>query len=355
MVCLSTQQYYRMITMIVEMNRLIDFYTDALCSLGIEEVRARSLSRAQVEVHAFGTETHGLPPLHNMLNHIRETPEHITSPRVVHEFGALVTTDCSCTPAVEPILWGAERAASCADVHGLGFVSMTNGGWVGTMGYHLAHWARKGYLLMAWNQGSNCALTPPFGGREARFNTNPMAFSFPMGEGDYRENPLVADFSTAAISYGKTLGLAHEGKSTDEKLYLDREGHPTDNPGVMKRGGSILPFGGEHYGFRGTALALLIEAMTAAAGAIPANRDSRGGQNVHVLALKIDALGGLEGYEALMSQFTDWVLDSEPIPGGTGVRYPGQRGWVALEKARIEGVSVEGKMEKQLMAEGFIL
>ncbi|MDC7219970.1 MAG: Ldh family oxidoreductase [Spirochaetales bacterium] len=339
--------------MIVDINRLIDFYTDRLVTLGIEEPRSRAMARAQVEVHAFGTDTHGLPPLQNMLNSIRKRPEHIVPPVVKSEFGALLVADCSRTPAVEPILWGSEKAAGLADLHGLGFVSLTNGGWVGTMGYHLAYWARKGYLMMSWNQSSDVPLTPPFGGKEARFNTNPMAFSFPLGTGGYKENPLVADFSTAAISYGKTLRLARSGEKTPEKLYLDRDGIPSDNARVTKRGGTIMPFGGEHYGFRGTALAYLIEAMTAAAGAMPANRNSEGGQNVHVFALKIDALGGMEGYDVLMTQLSDWILATEPVPGGSGVRYPGQRGWTALKKSRAEGVVIEGELEALVFKEGF--
>jgi LDH2 family malate/lactate/ureidoglycolate dehydrogenase len=338
--------------MIIDINSLIDFYTDRFVALGIEESRSRVMSRAQVEVHAFGTDTHGLPPLHSMLNQIRKRPNHILLPQLTRSFGALAVADCSRTPAVEPIIWGAEKSVALAEAHGLGFVSLIDGGWVGTMGYHLAAWAKKGFLMMAWNQSSDFAFCPPFGGKESRFNTNPMAFSFPVGMASYQENPLVADFSTAAISYGKTLRLARSGEKTAENLYLDKDGQPSKDPRVIKRGGGILPFGGEHYGFRGTALAMLIEAMTAAAGAMPANRDSKGGQNVHVLALKIDALGGLEGYEALMTQLTDWVLDSEPVPGGKGVRYPGQRGWIALEKAREEGVSVEGELEKMLLKEG---
>ncbi|MDC7224130.1 MAG: Ldh family oxidoreductase, partial [Spirochaetales bacterium] len=226
---------------------------------------------------------------------------------------------------------------------------------VGTMGYHLAAWAKKGYLMMGWNQTSDVAFTPPFGGKEPRFNTNPMAFSFPLGEESYRDKPLVADFSTAAISHGKTRRLSRAGEKTPEKLYLDREGNPTDNPRITARGGTILPFGGEHYGFRGSALALLIEALTAAAGAVPTNKDHRGGQNVHVLALKIEALGDYDGYETLMTEMMDWVLASEPVPGGSSVRYPGQRGWIALEQSRTFGVTLEGELEKLVCDEGFSL
>ena len=328
--------------MIVSMDRLIGYYTKELTDQGVEEERAHAMARAQIEVHGFGTDTHGIPPLVSMIENIRKHPDRIVPPRVTRSFGALAAADCSHTPAVEPILWGSEKAASLAEEHGIGFVSLTNGGWVGTMGYHLAAYARKGFLMMSWNQTSRLAFTAPHGGREARFNTSPMAFSFPLGEGTYRDRPVVADFSTAAISMGKTVRMQKAGERTEEKLYRTGEGEATDDPRVTEKGGTIMPFGGEHYGFRGTALALLIEALTAAAGALPINKEGEGGQNVHVMALNIAALGDLDGYGALMEELMDWVLESEPVPGGRGVRYPGQRGWAALEKARKEGVEVDG-------------
>ena len=327
--------------MIVSMDTLIDRYAEELSGLGIGEARARAMAKAQIEVHAFGTDTHGIPPLKHMIEMIRTYSDRILPPREVRSFGALSVADSSLTPSVESILWGSEKAAALAAAHGIGFVSLINGGWVGTMGYHLAAHARKGYLLMGWNQTSHLAFTPPHGGRDPRFNTSPMAFSFPLGDGTYRERPVVADFSTAAISMGKTARMRRAGERTAEELYRTREGEPSDDPRVTEKGGTIMPFGGKNYGFRGTALALLIEAMTAAAGAVPVNEDKKGGQNVHVLALNIEAMGGLEGYGELMEQLMDWILACEPSPGSTGVRYPGQRGWEALEKARREGVEVD--------------
>ncbi|MBN2626459.1 MAG: Ldh family oxidoreductase [Spirochaetales bacterium] len=328
--------------MIRKLETVIDYYTKELALCGVEEVRARTMATAQIEVHAFGTDTHGIPPLENMISILKKHPDRIEPPRLVRSFGAIAVADCSRTPAVEPIIWGAERAAALARKMGIGYVSLIDGGWVGTMGYHLARYAREGFLMMSWNQTSSLPMTPPHGGKEARFNTSPLAFSFPLGEEEYRDRPVVSDFSTSAISMGKTRRMRDRGELAPEKLYIDRDGRYTDDPAVTGEGGSILPFGGERFGFRGTAMALLAEAMTAAAGTVPVNPHKKGGQNVHVLALNIEALGGGEEYGPRMEELMDWVLACEPVPGGPGVRYPGQRGWEALERARNEGVSLEG-------------
>ena len=336
----------------IKIDDLITFYTGILTSLGVEESRSEKMARAQVEVHAFGTDTHGLPPLNNTIEGIKKNPASVKLPKITKKFGAVLSADCSLTPAVEPIIWGAGKAVELAGTHGIGFVSLTDGGWVGTMGYHLAEWAEKGFIMMGWNQMSSIPFVVPFGGRDARFNTSPMAFSFPTGKG-FQGKPLTADFSTAAISGGKTNQMSRRGEMARDDYYLNKEGQPTRNPAERAQGGAILPFGGMSSGFRGTALAMLIEAMTCASGAVPANGEKQGGQNVHVLALSIEALAGMAGYDQLMGDMTKWVLESHPMPGGTGVRYPGQRGWDALELAQKEGVFLEDRLWKSLRELGY--
>lgn len=338
----------------LDMQSLINFYTDKLISLGLEHKRAFRLAKAQVEVHAFGIETHGLQPMNVMIKDIIENPEKIKTPQILNEFGGIVTADCSRTPNTEPILWGMDKAAELASIHGIGFISLLNGGWVGTMGYHLSNWAKKGYLMMAWNQLSNLALVSPFGGKQARFNTNPMAFSFPLGDKSYIDKPLIADFSTSAISYGKTNLMIKENTQAVENIYQDKNGKPTRDPNTVKDNGTILPFGGENFGFRGTALALLIEAMTAIAGSIPVNKDNKGGQNTHIFALNINALGNIQGYNNLMEDLMNWVLDSEPTSSEQNVRYPGQRGWNLLKNSYAQGVTLSKELMDQLYKLGFV-
>ncbi|MGL1890984.1 MAG: Ldh family oxidoreductase [Spirochaetaceae bacterium] len=337
----------------IEINHLITFYTEQLVELGVPFDRANRMATAQVEVHGFGVDTHGLPPLNCTIRDIKKSPENIVLPKIINEFGALLTADCSKTPNVEPILWGMDRAAYLAKDHGLGFVSLINGGWVGTMGYHLSHWAKKGYLMMAWNQTSHIAFVNMFGGKEPKLNTSPMAFSFPLNREKTGLKPLVADFSTSTISMGKTNQMSTNGVKAIGNIYQDKEGYPSNNPDEARNGGTILPFGGADYGFRGTSLALLIEAMTAAAGSKPINKEKVGGQNTHVFALNIDALGNMDEYNMLIEDLMAWVLDSTPVPGVSEVRYPGQRGWKSLEEARSKGVKINDNDLNELIKMGY--
>ena len=339
--------------MITQINRLIDFYTKQLENLGLPKDRAFRIAKAQVEVHAFGITTHGLPPLNSTIRAIEKDAKRILPPQIIREFGALVTTDCSKTPNVEPILWGMDKASELGTTHGIGFVSLLNGGWVGTMGYHLSYWAKKGFLMMAWNQTSNILFVNAFGGKEPVINTNPLAFSFPLSKNNSKLPPLVADFSTSATSMGKTIQMIADKEFTKEKIYQTTNGEPSNDPKDGRYGGTIQPFGGSNYGFRGTSLALLVEAMTAAAGSKPVNPNREGGQNTHVLAINIEALGNLDEYNMMIEDMMGWMLNSTPIDINNPVRYPGQRGWKSLSLAREKGVTVQGYNLKKLLEMGF--
>jgi L-lactate dehydrogenase len=318
------------------LDDLIDWGSAVLARGGLEGGRAGRIARVQVEIEAFGVKTHGLKVLRHVIQRVSEGAGVERRPALRKESGAIAAYDGEGCVGVECVLTACDEARDRARRHGMGLVSVLGSDWVGVLGYHLASVAREGFLCMGWAQMSGWPCVAPFGGREGRLSTNPMAFSFPRaGE------PVVADFSTAAVASGKVWDWCAKGERPPEPLLLDAEGRATDDPTVLKGGGTILPFGGRNYGFRGTALSMWIEAMTAAAGGVPANAEKKGGQNVHVLAMDIGAMNGAGDYEEAMGGVLDYVLSSAPAPGGPGPMMPGDREWASLGKARAEGLAVE--------------
>ena len=324
-------------------DELIAFYTEILLKKGLSQIRAENIARVQVEIHAFGVTTHSLRPLHAMIQQIGGARSVAAEPRVEHDAGSILVADCSNTLSIENMAYGVDQAETRASDHGLSFVALKNTGWVGALGYHLAGTARRGYLICMWGHSSKHHSVAPFGGREGRLSTNPMAFSFPT-DGE----PVVADFSTSAISAGKRGQMKARGECSKEPLFIDHEGHPSTDPHVVDDGGAILPTGGPFSGYKGTALSLWIEALSAATGFHAANDQKKGGQNVHIFALKIDALGGLDQYHQMMSELISFMVSSPPAAGSSGPKLSGARGWKALEDARIQGIHVEESLVKKL-------
>ena len=62
----------------------------------------------------------------------------------------------------------------------------------------------------------------PWGGREGRLGTNPIAYAIPTG-GD----PIVADFSTSVAPEGKIRFYRNEQKKVPDGWIVDPHGNPT--------------------------------------------------------------------------------------------------------------------------------
>ena len=322
----------------VQLTSLIQFYTAVLVSAGLPEDRAEKIAGTQCSIQAFGIATHGLRPLHHLIKAVEDSGGLDAAPVCLRSTGAVEVYDCTGCLSIENIRFGVRTAGDLAAEHAIGFVSLHNTGWIGALGYHLAELAAEGFLVMGWVHSSEFHGTVPFGGMDARFSTNPMGYAFPTSS-----DPVVVDFSTSSASNGKSYTWIAKGEKAPEEIYLDSGGRPTADPSVLKHGGAMLPTGGLHFGYKGTALSLLIEAMTAVSGAVPVNREKEGGHNAHVFALRMDPESTGQ-YQSMIDGLFEWILSSRPFPGSSGPRIPGKRGWEALAAATKHGLDIDDSL-----------
>ncbi|RKN03514.1 Ldh family oxidoreductase [Streptomyces radicis] len=116
----------------------------------------------------------------------------------------------------------AELAELCAEF-AVGVVAIEDCDHVGRLGEYAADLAERGLVAVAF--ASADPTVAPYGGRERRLGTNPLAWALPRADG---RAPVVMDRTTAAVAEGK-LGVA---------------GAASTDPGDFYRGGALLPFGG---------------------------------------------------------------------------------------------------------------
>ncbi|MBN2509114.1 MAG: Ldh family oxidoreductase [Spirochaetales bacterium] len=332
--------------MTLAMPELINFYRQILIKKGCAPDRAGDIARVQVEIHGFGVETHGLRPLHVLIDALGDTVDPEKRPLHALDAGPLHRIDASGCISMENIRLAVDIAGEAARTHGIGLCTASDTGWIGALGYHLAGLAKKGFLVMGWVQSSDFANVVPHGGKDPRFSTNPMGYSFPVPG----EEPAVADFSTSAVSNGKAYQWMSEGVMAPEQLFLDKNGLPGTDPRVLKDGGAMLPTGGLHFGYKGTLLSLWIEALVAASGIRPIHAEKSGGHNAVVLALHLASMGSEHAYEGYMKELCGWVKSSRPIDSEGEVRIPGERGWAALRRARENGVVLSESYRNKISA-----
>lgn len=196
-------------------------------------------------------------------------------------------------------------------------------GIVGTRGSHTSSGALTYYLEKIANENligivmaESPMSTPPNGGIEPLFGTNPIAFGIPANP-----RPVIFDMGTTAITFGELLNAKALGKSIPEGVALDAEGNSTTDP-EMAMNGATLPF---DKSYKGAGLCMMVEIL---AGTLPhsgyAGIDLDNGWGNMFLAFSPKLLGDVEEFKNRMEKMIDRVRNSK-TKDGSKVRIVGEK------------------------------
>jgi uncharacterized oxidoreductase len=177
----------------------------------------------------------------------------------------------------------------------------------------------------------------PWGGREGRLATNPIAYAAPTG-GD----PVVADFSTSVAPEGKIRFYRNEAKRVPDGWILDAEGRPTNDPGAFygPPHGGILPLGAS-AGHKGFALSLLVEILGSALAGLSSTDPSRIGNGVCLIVVDPSAFCPLDEFRRLMDETIAYIKSSPPAAGFDEVLVPGELEFRTLRHRQKTGFPVD--------------
>jgi len=327
----------------VPKQKLIEFGTRLLTAKGLPQDNARYISEVVVDTEAFGVRTHGLVQFDYLAEAIGNDIHPDAEPLLIKERAgsALIDGNRACGHLAMKL--ARELAAAKARECGVAMVGVRDSFWIGALGVHLLPLAREGLFAQLWAQTSTCKDCAPVGGIDARFSTNPVGLAFPTG-GD----PVIADFSTAAVAMGKVGRMVRLGEKAEEPIFMDAAGDLTDDPRVVRDGGSILFVGQKLLGHKGYALSLWCEALTAMAGGSCNNPDAPTRQSFNLTVIDPEAFAGRHYYDSEMRRFVAHVKASRLRPGVEDIRLPGERGLRSLRESEAEGVAVEEAMLERL-------
>ena len=221
---------------------------------------------------------------------------------------------------------------------GIAAAAITNSHHCGQLGAHVEKLAEQGMIgLMVANAPKAMA---PWGGDQALFGTNPVAFAAPRREAA----PLVIDLSLSKVARGKVMAAKKKGETIPEGWGLDKAGHPSTDPDAVLEG-MMLPMGDA----KGSALALIVEILAATL---------TGAKNSYQASSFFDAKGAPVGVGQFMIA-VDPACAMAPafhhrleelasqIEGQSGARLPGMRRLQSRALAREHGI----KVPAHLMAE----
>jgi hydroxycarboxylate dehydrogenase B len=216
-----------------------------------------------------------------------------------------------------------EHGIARAREHGTAVVALRNSHHIGRIG----HWAEQciaaGLVSMHYVNVVSEPVVAPFGGRDARFQTNPFCVGIPLPGA----KPVLLDFATSRIAMGKVRVAMNKGEQVRPGTLLDRHGDPTTDPRELfarPEHGAIVPFG-EHKGYGLAIVCELLGGALTGGHTLHAKPASRAIWN-SMLSIIVDParLGTLGNLSAEAEEYIRWVKASPPMPGVDRVRMPGE-------------------------------
>ncbi|MDE2818874.1 MAG: Ldh family oxidoreductase [Chloroflexota bacterium] len=235
-----------------------------------------------------------------------------------------------------------EIAIEKAEEHGFGIVGTrrTNSP-TGAIGYYARRIADAGLLGFVFSGSPE--LMAPYGSYEAFLGTNPLALGIPTAG-----KPIVLDMATAAIAwYGIHLANA-QGESIPKGVAYDKEGQFTTDP-AQALAGAIKAFGG----FKGAALALIVEILTRPLVGATRNDDgSKSDWGNLIFAIDPELLAeDLDSFQSGVSELISRVKALKRLPGVDEIPVPGERGDKHFEHVMAAGeIELDDKIWRELNA-----
>src|SRR5436190_13730968 len=319
---------------------------------GSESREAKLVAENLVTANLLGHDSHGIGMIPRYIDAVLEgglAPNQ--HPKATLDAGALLAVDgCKGYGQViggESMQMAIERAQQ----HGSCVMTLGNTHHLGRIG----HWAEmavaQGFVSIHFVNVISHARVAPYGGRDARFGTNPCCIAVPLPG----EAPFVLDYATSAVAQGKLRVAHNKGEKVPFGRLIDTDGNPTQDPryAVVPPFGAMLAFG-EHKGY-GMALAceLLGGALT---GGGTWHYDESSKQRVlnGMLAIVIDParLGTAPAFEREARLFLEWLHQGRPAPGFDKVRIAGDPEREMRRKREKDGIPVDRTTWEEIQAAG---
>ena len=304
---------------------------------GMESQIASVVSEVLVEGDLLGHTTHGLALLPAYLQELEQGS--LTGsgvPEVIADRGGAVTLDGRYLPGPWLVYYAQDLALERCGEQPVVTVVIRRSHHTAALAAYARRVTDRGLIFLMTCSDPSVQSVAPFGGLEPLYTPNPIAAGFPTG-GD----PVIIDMSASCTANGVTSRLYREGRRLPHPWLLDRGGELSDDPAVLFADppGSILPLGGKELGYKGYALGLLVEALTAAlAGSGRADGIENWGASVFLQIIDPGAFAGNQAF----TRETGWLAAAcrtSPVrPGDPAVRLPGERALKLREEQLVRGV-----------------
>ncbi len=293
---------------------------------GCRADEAQIVSDHLVEANLAGHDSHGVKMIVKYMENMRNQGLFCNVPlEVIQDTGGIMAFDGGLGYGQRLAREATEAAISRCQGNGSVIWSLRNAHHIGRIGAYGEQVIDAGLVgLFFVNVVGHDPTVAPYGGREARFGTNPVCIAVPGG---VHGAPLLLDFATSKIAYGKVEVAHNKGVTVPEGSLVDANGYVSTDPGVMfdDKGGAQLAFGD----YKGSGLALMCELLAGAlsGGNTIQPEHARPGNiinNLFSLLIRPDAMPGGGALAGEVERLVSYVKDTPLMQGADGVLLAGE-------------------------------
>jgi len=337
--------------MMYDHKYLLDFTTNVFMRVGCSRDNAAAVAAVLVAAELRDHSSHGMIRVREYYELWKSGRVNVNPDvKIVHETPSTAVVDGdSCFGMVAGIR-SMHLAIEKAAATGTGWVAARNSNHFGIAGYY-AMMALEHDMVGITVTNANPLVVPTFS-ISRYLGTNPLAVAVPAKE----EPPFVADFATTPIARGKLAVSEKKGEKVPLGYVQDAEGNPSDDPGILRRGGGMVTLGGDrlhgsHKGYCMTAVVDIFSSLFSGANfgpfvppsvaylPVPENQPGKGTGHFFG-AMRIDAFRPANEFREAMDQWIRTFRNAKPAKGEQHVLIPGDPEREAEERNLKSGITI---------------
>lgn len=342
---------------------LKDFTCQVFRRMGCPENEARVAADCLNQADLRGVDSHGVARLSGYtrlweLKRLNATPDM----KIIHETPSTAVLDGDLGLGLVTAPHAMKIAIEKAKMAGTGWVAVQNSNHYGIAGYH-AMLALEHDMIGISLTNASPLVSPTFS--KSRFlGTNPIAVAIPA----LTQPPFVIDMATTTVANGKLEVLQRKGEDAPLGWAQDKDGNPTTDAFALRKGGSMLPLGGDrdHGGHKGYCLGAMVDIFSAVLSGAnygpwvppfvsflepPANPVGNG--IGHFLgAMRIDAFRPASEFKEHMDNWIKTFRNAEPTAGQERVLIPGDPERELTVERLKNGIPLQDQVVNDLMELG---
>jgi len=341
-------------------NYLLDFTRSVFKKMGCSPEHSEIIADVFMAAEIRGHPSHGMIRIKDYFELWKAGRINVSPKvRIVHESPSTAVVDGDNAVGMVAARRSMEIAIEKAGKSGTGWVATRNSNHFGIAGY---------YAMMALNKdmigicltNANPLVAPTFS-ISRMMGTNPIAVAIPAME----QPPFVADFATTPIARGKLAVAEKKGEKVPFGFVQDKNGKPSDDPAILKAGGSMLTLGGDriHGGHKGYCLSAIVDIFSAVfSGAnfgpfvppsvayLPKLEKKVGEGTGHFFgAMRTDAFQSSMEFRKKMDEWITTFRSAKPAEGEEKVLIPGDPEREAEARIMKEGISLVPAIKDDLV------